>query len=167
VVLLRINDRAALPRAVTSSMSAAAKRRALRGAAPGLKDFILRSQVLQQYAAFHRVLRTAGLWQRHDLRQELRESFAKHAGVEGLPARKALLSEGARQLSTLRQQLGLSGVVEGSAGVPSTWPPLASGTSSLSGRVDRHRDVEVTVVQDTNPEDARYRMGLGWPWQET
>ena len=134
---------------------------------PSFRDFVLRAQVLQQYAAFHRTLARAGLWQREDLRREVRTAFrfggspARPAADAGpsthtaappaadYAARRSLLDEGARQLATLRRQLGVAQT-----------PAPATGF----GYAQSKTVVQPALMGTEQADDSRYRVGAGWPW---
>jgi hypothetical protein len=131
---------------------------------PDFRHFVLRSQVLSQYAAFHRALRGAGLGgrgaaARPDLAAEVRAGFRAHAAPSAggaalsLSERKALLAAGAAQLAALRAQLGFARA--SAAGAPSFFPDVAPQAAAAAA----------AQAQAQHPDDLRYRRGEGWPWE--
>lgn len=156
---------------------------AVGAAAPGpsFRDFVLRSQVLQQYAAFQRALMRAGLWRRADLRGELRAAFRKTGANGGdFAARRARLDEGAQTLSTLRRQLGVLHASSASSVNRSTLfaedgASAAAAAAAGSGMNNEAPGVAQLISERATPsvetsgaalaqEDSRFRIGTGWPW---
>jgi hypothetical protein len=126
---------------------AATPRRVLPRGALGLRDFLHRSRVLAQYREFMRELRCLGpdSTAAKEMREQIREGFAKYAGERNRASQRQLLADGARQLQFLRSYVSTAQRAQRAAGVealPDTWVGSGDGW------------------------DIRGRIGEGWAWEE-
>ncbi len=121
--------------------------RASRLAAPalGLKEFMRRSQVIQQYRCFLRALRAYGRREpttAAELREQVCRAFRRHRDEADASLVRVLLRDGERQLAQVRA-LAAPGGEGGDA-------RAAHGADSW--------------INNSDPDDVRGRVGAQWPW---